>query len=48
MKPPLPPIDRNLKFSNSADRTDVRKLPARNNAAPCEHKTFDALNFLCV
>jgi hypothetical protein len=31
-KPPLPPIDRSLKFSNLAGRAGVRKLLARNKS----------------
>jgi hypothetical protein len=41
-------VDHSLKFSNAAGSAGVRKLPARNNSAPREHKTFDALNFLCA
>jgi hypothetical protein len=41
-------IDHNRKFSNSAGSAGVRKLLARTNFAPLEHKTFDALNFLCA
>jgi hypothetical protein len=33
--------DRGLKFSNAAGSAGVRKLLARNNSAPREHKTFD-------
>jgi hypothetical protein len=40
--------DHNLKFSNAAGCAGVRKLLARNNSAPREHKTFDVLNFLCA
>jgi len=37
-----------LKFSNAAGSACNRKLLARNNSATREHKTFDALNFLCA
>jgi hypothetical protein len=47
-KLPLPPIGHNQKFSNPAGRAGVRKLLARNKFRTREHKTFDALNFLCV
>jgi hypothetical protein len=41
-------VDHSLKFSNAADRAGVRKLLARDNSVSREHKTFDALNFLCA
>jgi hypothetical protein len=41
-------VDYSLKFSNVAGSAGVRKLLARKNSAPREHKTFDALNFLCA
>jgi hypothetical protein len=47
-KLPLPPIDHSQKFSNADGGAGVRKLLARNKFHRREHKTFDALNVLCV
>jgi hypothetical protein len=41
-------VDHSLKFSNAAGSAGVRKLLARNNSVSREHKTFDAVNFLCA
>ena len=41
-------VDHRLKFSNAAGSAGVRKLLARNNSVSREHKTFDAVNFLCA
>jgi len=44
----LPLTGDSLKFSNPAGPAGVRKLLARNKFRTSQHKTFDALNFLCV